>query len=266
MTFQKEKKAHISIGEEEAPAHKNLLDVSIVIPAYNEAAKIGRDVEAAGKFLAANNLRGEILVVDDGSADRTSEAAAAARVPVEVEKTILQLDRNSGKGAAVRHGILRSRGRVVLYADSGLCVPFSCALPEIEKISAGRLDIALGSRRLKQSVIKRKQPLGRRIVSRLFRRAAILIAGLPSSISDSQCGFKVYRGDAARELFSSLRTTGFLFELEVILKGLRRGLRIEEFPVEWTCDLDTRLHPSRQARKIMTELFQVRAATRERKF
>jgi len=241
------------------------MDISIVIPAFNEASKIGRDVEAAVEFLAGSGLRGEVIVVDDGSSDGTSAAAAAPPAPPAVERRVLRLEKNSGKGAAVRHGILHSRGRVVLYADSGMCVPYSNALPVIKRIAAGDLDLALASRRLEGTVIRKKQPLRRRIVGRIFRCAAILVAGLPSWISDSQCGFKAYRGEIARELFSGLTTSGFLFEIEIILKSLKRSLRVEEFPVEWTCDLDTRLRPSRQVRTVLKELLQVRDAAKEKK-
>jgi dolichyl-phosphate beta-glucosyltransferase len=241
------------------------MDISIIIPAFNEAAKIGRDVEAAAEFLVRSNFRGEIIVVDDGSSDGTSPAAAAPPVPPAVERRVLRLEKNSGKGAAVRHGILHSRGRVVLYADSGMCVPYFNALPVIKRIAAGDLDLALASRRLKETVIRRKQPLRRRIVGRIFRRAAVLVAGLPTWVTDSQCGFKAYRGEIARELFSGLTTKGFLFEIEIILKSLKRGLRVEEFPVEWTCDLDTRLRPSRQARTVLKELLQVRDAAKGKK-
>jgi dolichyl-phosphate beta-glucosyltransferase len=247
------------------PSWAKNMDVSIVIPAFNEASKIGRDVEAAGAFLIASGLRGEIIAVDDGSSDGTSEAAAAPRVPSAVERRVLRLERNSGKGAAVRHGVLQSRGRVVLYADSGTCIPFSNALPAIQKIMAGDLDLALASRRLKKTVIRRKQPLRRRMIGRIFRRAAVLVTGLPAWITDSQCGFKVYEGDIARELYSGLTTPGFLFELEIILKALKSGLRVEEFPVEWTCDLDTRLRPSRQAGTFVKELLQVRDAAKVKK-
>jgi dolichyl-phosphate beta-glucosyltransferase len=239
------------------------MDVSIVIPAFNEASKIGRDVVSAALFLAENDFSGQVIVVDDGSADGTADAARQAPISSAVNRLVLRLDKNSGKGAAVRHGILHSRGEIVLYADSGSCIPYAQALPVIKRIAAGALDIGLASRRLKSSVVVRQQPFRRRLLGRIFRLAAILLAGLPRWISDSQCGFKVYRGKAARELFAGLATSGFLFELEIILKALRQGLRLEEFPVEWTCDLDTRLRPSSEAGHVLKELFQVRAAVKD---
>lgn len=236
----------------------NGLDLSIVIPALNEAGKIGRDMTAAAVFLRGYGLRGEIIIVDDGSTDGTAEIARTAGLPPGVGRQVIRLEENSGKGVAVKTGILASGGEVVLYADSGTCIPYANAETVIRRIRRGDLDMGFASRRLKGTVICRNRPFRRRVISRLFHLAAVAVAGLPRWISDSQCGFKVYRGDAARALFSGLQIRGFLFELEFILKALKSGFRIEEFPVEWSCDLDTRLHAGSDARNILRELFQVR--------
>jgi dolichyl-phosphate beta-glucosyltransferase len=239
------------------------MDISIVIPAFNEAGKIGRDIEDAAAFVVENGWRGEVIVVDDGSSDGTAEAAWRADPGPTVSRLIITLARNAGKGAAVRRGILASRGEIVIYADSGSCVPYANALPAIRQILAGRLDIGLASRRLAETVIRRPQTRRRRMVSRLFHWAAVWLAGLPRRITDSQCGFKVYRGDIARSLFAGLSTAGFLFEVETILRAIRLGLRVEEFPVEWTCDLDTRLRPAAHAGGIIRELLRVRSLAKK---
>lgn len=235
------------------------MDISVIIPALNEARKIGGDIAAAARFFIDHGLTGEIIVVDDGSTDGTSEAAWRADPGPGVRRLILRLEKNAGKGAAVRRGVLESRGAIVIYADSGVCVPYDNALPVIARIKAGTLDAGLASRRLEGTVIVRGQPRRRRIISRLFHWAAVRLAGLPRWITDSQCGFKVWRGDAAREVFAGLATTGFLFELEVIHRALRRGLRLQEFPVEWTCDLDTRLRASAHGADVVRELLRVRS-------
>jgi dolichyl-phosphate beta-glucosyltransferase len=239
-----------------------MTDLSIVIPALNEAAKIGRDVEAAARFLGTRGLSGEIIVVDDGSTDGTADAVRAVRVFPGIKVEAVRLERNAGKGIAVKTGVLKSSGELVLYADSGSCVPFDDAWPSIERSRAGRLDIGLGSRRHKDTILCRDRSWKRRVLSRVFHAAAVLIAGLPRRITDSQCGFKVYRGEIARELFSGLETPGFLFEIEIILKALARGLVLEEFPVTWTCDPDSRLRPGSQALPVLRELVAVRRRVR----
>jgi len=237
-------------------------DVSIVIPAYNEASKIARDVEEAALFFEREGLAGEVIVADDGSTDGTAAAARAAKVPPAIRVETISLERNMGKGFALKAGILATSGHVVIYADSGTCVPYGDALPWIRRIRDGGLEVAMASRRLEGTVISRDRPLKRRLLGRAFHLAAIALVGLPRRITDSQCGFKVYRGDVARGLYSGLETPGFLFELEIILKALRLGYRVQEFPMTWTCDLDTRLRPGPQARSLLRELCAVRRAVR----
>lgn len=235
------------------------MDLSIVIPAFNEEKKIGSDVEVAAVFIDEEALLGEVIVVDDGSTDKTAETARDVAVPSTVGRNVIRLDKNRGKGFAVKAGIMASRGDIVLFADSGTCVPYSNALPPIERIRKGELDIAMASRRLKETVIHRNRSLKRRVLSSFFRFVARIVTGVPDRFSDTQCGFKIYRGELARELFAECRTTGFLFELEILLRALKRGYRIEEFPVEWTCDLDTRLRPGSDAAKVLKEIFEVRS-------
>ena len=234
------------------------MDISVVIPALNEAHKISRDVAAAAAFFQESGMRGEVIVVDDGSSDKTAAAAAQADVAADVKVEVIRLPQNRGKGFAVRTGVLATQGAVVLFADSGTCVPYNNALPIIRRIEAGEVDVALASRRLKETVILCNRPWRRRLLSWLFHHAAVLLAGLPRHITDSQCGFKIFRGDAARKLFEASQTPGFLFDLELILLAEKQGLRMVEFPVEWTCDLDTRLRPGADAPRVLQELRKIR--------
>ena len=236
-----------------------MMNISIVIPALNEAEKIRFDVEAAASFIKDSGWQGEVIVVDDGSTDGTAEAARKANIPSSVKLVIIRLEKNSGKGFAVKTGIEKTRGDVVLFADSGTCVPYTNALKQIERIRSGNLDVAMASRQLKETRILKDRSRKRRMLSWLFRMAAITITGLPRRITDSQCGFKLYKGNIARKLFDECLTRGYLFELEIILRALKLDYRIEEFPVEWSCDLDTRLRPGSDAFGVLKELFKVRS-------
>ena len=129
------------------------MDISIVFPVLNEAHKIASDLESAVSFLTESHLNGEMIIVDDGSTDKTAEAAQGASIPRDVRRQVIRLENNKGKGFAVRTGVLASSGEVVLVVDSGTCVPYNDALPYIERIRSAELDIALASRRLKDTVI-----------------------------------------------------------------------------------------------------------------
>ena len=229
------------------------VDLSIVIPAYNEAHKIARDLEAASAFLLANKIPGEIIVADDGSSDRTVLVAQEIIPPPGIELRALALE-HGGKGSAVREGMKATRGEIALFADSGVCIPYDDALPMIEAIRGGQCEIAHGSRKMKGSVIDRSQSLYRRILSWGFRRAVLMYMSLPGHLTDTQCGFKAYRGEVGRELYGACRTDGFMFDLEILMRARKRGYRVQEFPVHWACDPDSRLKPSKILGSTISEL------------
>jgi dolichyl-phosphate beta-glucosyltransferase len=239
------------------------MDLSIIIPAFREGHKIAHDVEAAAAFLTRHGLRGEIIVVDDGSPDDTRTAAGGVELPPGVERQVIYYTPNRGKGYAVRTGVRASSGEFVMFADAGLCIPYAAALQGIDLIKSGRCDIAHGSRKLPTSHLVRRQRLGRRLLSWAFRRAIGLFMGVPAELTDTQCGFKVYRGDVARRLYGKCLSDGFLFDVEVLLRARKDGYRVGEFPVEWRCDLDTRLLPGRTAAWMFYELRTIKRNLRD---
>jgi len=236
------------------------MDLSIVIPAFEESKKIARDVKAAAEFLVANSLAGEILVVDDGSEDDTAQAARAVAVPSGVKLNVIRYEQHRGKGHGVRTGMIASTGRYAMFADCGLCIPYGNALLGLEMLKNDQCDIAHGSRRHIQSDILRDQPLHRRVLSRTFKFTVRTMLGVPRELTDTQCGFKMYKGDIARELYAECTSDGFMFDIEVILRAIRKGYRIGEFPVEWVCDPDSRLSVTRTPWPVLVELHRIKRA------
>lgn len=237
------------------------MDISIVIPALEESKKIGADIEAAATFLKNNHLTAEIIIVDDGSGDNTAEAAKnTTPLPPGISLKVIHYDEHRGKGYAVRVGMKETSGEYVMFADSGRCVPYGSVLDGLKLLKSGECDIAHGSRKLRESQIKKPQSLYRRVCSAIFHWFVICCVKIPFGLTDTQCGFKLYRGDVARKLYSQCITDGFMFDVEIIMRAKKGGYHIKEFPIEWTCDRDTRLSPTRSVWRILCELKTIRRA------
>jgi glycosyltransferase involved in cell wall biosynthesis len=222
--------------------------LSLVLPAYEEERAIGRTLIAARAHLDRGGDDYEILVVAGGG-DRTREEALAAgdgdpRVIVLGDEV-----RRGGKGRAVRIGVGRARGACIGFADADGKVPFEemdRLLPWLER----GFDLAVGSRALPESRIERPALAWRRAGSRLFTAVRGALVPLPG-ITDTQCGFKFFRGDAARDLFARQRVDGYMFDVEVLALALRRGLRVKEVGIRWADDADSRLDLAASARNLL---------------
>lgn len=234
------------------------MDISIVIPVFNESKKIGADIKAASAFLKDNHLAGEIIVVDDGSDDGTSKATKSVAVSPMVELEVIRYDDQRGKGYAVRTGIGKTSGEYVMFADSGCCVPYGYVPDGLKLLKSGACDIAHGSRKLPDSKIQEAQGWYRRICAGLFRWVIHRSMKISSELSDTQCGFKIYRGDVARDLYGQCVTDGFMFDLEIIMRAEKQGYRIKEFPIDWTCDRDSRLSPAKSLWRVLRELITIK--------
>lgn len=230
------------------------MGLTIVIPVFEESRKICEDIAAAAAFLADFPHSGEILIVDDGSRDNTADIAEKYITQVTAPARVLRLGRNRGKGCAVRTGILESRGRYVMFADSGCCVPFKEAMAGITLIESGSCIIAHGSRKMSGCHIHRPQSWYRRLCSILFHWLLIHDLKRLANLTDTQCGFKVYDGDIARCLYATSTIDGFMFDIEIILLALKYGYPIGEFPVDWSWDPDSRLKPIHEAFKVLRDL------------
>lgn len=227
--------------------------LSVVVPAFNEEQRLGPTLRAIIAHLDAVAPGAEILVVDDGSADRTVAIAteAAASWP---RLRVIALGRNRGKGAAVRAGVLAARGRRVLFSDADLATP----IEELGKLAA-RLDdgydVAIASRAVAGADIRVHQQAAREFMGRTFN--VIVRALLLGGISDTQCGFKLFTRAAAHDLFSRATVDGFAFDVEVLL--LARGrYRVAEVPVVWRHVEESKVSPGTDAARMLVDVIRLR--------
>lgn len=234
------------------------MDLSIIIPVYNEAHKIIADLSALKFFLSSQGLKAEVIVVDDGSDDKT---VAVVKDFIDQGNTFCRLmgyQPNKGKGHAVRQGVAEAGGDVIMFVDSGNCVPFDNIIPALRMIKNGTTDIAHGSRFMKESRIMIPRSYARKFYSAAFRLLIRLLFQQTRKLTDTQCGLKVYRHDVAKKIYAECKTNGFLFDIDTIVRAGRYGFRITEFPLEWTPDPDSRLYPLRFMFLLIPELFSLR--------
>ncbi len=235
-----------------------MTNLSIIIPVFNEQHKVHQDIVSADRFIASEGITGEIIIVDDGSTDETAVIAKKASDNIQTRLVLERLERNSGKGRAVRTGVLKSQGELVLFADSGNCIPYTDANNGIELILSETYQIAHGSRKLSNCHIYRPQSVYRKICSQLFYWYLIHDIKQLDNLTDTQCGFKIYQGDVARELYAQSSIDGFMFDIEIILLAIANGYNIGEFPVNWTCDSDSRLKPIHESYRIFRDLIRLK--------
>ena len=208
------------------------MELSLIIPAFNEAQRIGPTLRRAHRFLAARPARFEIIVVDDGSTDDTVALVTALATELPGLR-LLCSPANRGKGHAVRLGMLAATGQVRLFSDADGSTPIEELDALLQALAAGA-DIAIGSRYLAGSRVTRPQPWFRRVWSRLVNRLVqrLLLPG----VVDTHCGFKAFTAAAAAQTFAACTVDGWSFDLEVLARARAQGLRIREVPVRWEND------------------------------
>lgn len=232
---------------------------SIVIPAYNEEKRIGATLERTVAYFAERpHVQVEVLIVDDGSTDGTARLLASWRERAPHVR-LLSHDRNVGKGWAVRTGMLAAAGEHVLFMDAD----GSTDIAEVEKLAqalAEGADIAIGSRDTAGSDIQKHQPLLRETLGKLFNRVVQVLA-VPG-ISDTQCGFKLFRKSAIGPLFSRQTVQGWAFDVEILFLAHRMKFNVAEVPVQWSDMPGSKMSLLRDAVQIVRELIRVRLTHR----
>lgn len=207
--------------------------LSLVIPAYNEERRLLPSLQRVDQYLATRPYASELVVVDDGSTDRTAELvrAFASSAPDRVQVRLLAHERNRGKGAAVRTGCLAAQGEYVVFTDMDLAVPVEEVGRVLERLDAGA-DVTVGTRLQPGGQdMRSSQPPVRRLAGRLFVLVRRLVA-VPE-LQDTQCPLKGFRHQAARRLFAAQRLSGWAFDVELLYLAKRWGLLVEEVPVRW---------------------------------
>ncbi|HZC22681.1 MAG TPA: dolichyl-phosphate beta-glucosyltransferase [Candidatus Binatia bacterium] len=231
-----------------------LPSITIVIPAYNEAARLGRTLDRILDFIHQEAWGAEIIVVDDGSSDGTAEIAQTyARENPCVR--LLSNPGNRGKGYSVRNGILHANGEFILFTDADLSSPIEEA-PKLFRALEDGCDIAIGSRWAQPELQTQRQSLTRQILGRVFNAFLRLFLGL--KLNDTQCGFKALRQPAAKAIFPSQRIEGWGFDPEILYLAQKSGFTIAEVPVVWAHDDRTHIHPLADGAKMIADMIRIR--------
>ena len=230
---------------------------SIIIPAFNEEERLGATLEKTASYLrrgSGSDESCEVIVVCDGCADGTEDIARgfADKLPLR----LISYAQNRGKGYAVRRGVAASSGRLVAFMDADGATPVEEIGPLSAPILGGEADIVIGSRRVPGASVAVRQPPLRRVLGRSFSCLSQALLGL--RVQDTQCGFKVFDGTVARDLFRRLSCDGFAFDLEVLAEAGERGLRVVEKGVHWNEVPGSTVHPFRDGLRMARALLRIR--------
>jgi glycosyltransferase involved in cell wall biosynthesis len=232
--------------------------MSVVIPAYNEERGIAATVSQAAAWLEARDRSYEIIVVDNASVDATAERLRPLLDRGRVR--LLRNDVNRGKGFSVKRGMLDARGTLRLHCDADCTASFASLEAMLELLEAA--DVVVGSRLAGGARLGRRQPLARRIVGRSFVLLCRALLGEPTQ--DLFCGFKLWRGPAAVDVFSRVSLDGWVFDAESLAMARARGYRIREVGIHWSDREGSRLSPVRVLIPVVRELLAARANVRRR--
>lgn len=237
------------------------LSLSIVVPAYNEGARLRKSLRSIVTYLNDYAPGAELIVVDDGSTDDTAAAARSELAEARNLRTsVISYQSNLGKGRAVRLGLLASRGAISLFTDADLSTPITETPKLVDPLLQGECDLAFGSRALDRSLIGVHQSWRREQGGRVFNLAVRLATGLP--FWDTQCGFKAFRMNACRPIIEGATIDRFGFDVELLYVSYRAGLRLKEIPVRWDHAEGSKVNLGTDSYKMLSEVGRIRQQAR----
>ncbi len=228
--------------------------VSVVIPAYNEEKRLVSTLERIDAHCRAAGRPYELIVVNDGSTDRTADAAREWK-PADSPLFVIDRGRNRGKGFSVREGVDRARGDWIFFSDADLSTPIEEMEKFLARLESG-VEVVIGSRNLPESRLEVKQPWYRRIMGKVFNLLVRLLA-VPG-VRDTQCGFKAFSRRAAEMIFSRARIDGFSFDVEILYLARKLRLKIEEVPVCWIDSPRSTVDPLRDSLRMFKDIARIR--------
>jgi dolichyl-phosphate beta-glucosyltransferase len=236
----------------DAEINTRIPEVSIVVPAFNEAGRIGTSLEKISLYLTRRHPSAEIIVVDDGSSDETAGIVGACDFQ---RLRMVRNEENQGKGYSIRRGFFEARGRWVLFTDADLSAPIQEMDRLMDEARTGA-DVVIGSRAVDRSKILVHQSRARELGGIIFNRIVRLILRLP--IADTQCGFKLFERTKLESVFRRQRISGFGFDPEILFLARKAGLVIREIPVVWRHDKATKVRFLEDAPRMFFDLIRIR--------
>lgn len=235
--------------------------ISIVIPAFDEAARIGESLEKILTFLNEEKMNAEIIVADDGSQDSTAEVAEKSfkKFP-EICSRVVRYEQNRGKGYAVKTGLRAAKADIALFSDADLSTPIEELPKLVAPIERGEFDLTFGSRALDRNLTGARQPWRREQSGKVFNLIVRLLTGLP--FWDTQCGFKAFNMRKFRPLLDLMTIDRFGFDVEFLYVAKLGGLRLAEIPVRWNHCEGTKVSVFRDSRRMFAEVVKIRQNAR----